>query len=218
MKRLFIFFFAIVQTSVIFSQVGINTNTPSAELEVVGDVKLDGNLTLENPGDNTEIRGSKFLIRSTANQMLRYDINESKYGPINYAEFAFRDVSTNGLQDYDTKIDIDDYFVSIQGFSLLRASNGRDDVMVHSTVSDDNIEGYQIYAYKDTGTGTWHIKAFVNNSEFQARSGDVYVSLSVDILLNVMIYRNGFITKAQNDIVLDMGNSETATAPLPTGF
>lgn len=199
-------------------QVGINSTDPQAALDVVGDVKMDGSLTLEDPGDNSEIRGSKFLIRSVSNDMLRYDINTSKYGPINYAEFAFRDVSTDGLQDYDTKISTSEYFVSIQGFSLLRASNGRDDVMVHSTVSDDNIEGYQIYAYPDIGTQTWHIKAYANNSQFQAKSGDVYVNLSVDILMNVMIYRRGFITKAQNDVILDMGNLETGTAPLPAGF
>ena len=200
------------------AQIGINTNTPTADLEVVGDVKTDGSLFLENPGDNTQIRGSKLLIRSTGGDILKYDINASKYGPINYVEFAFRNISTDGLQDYDTKISTTDYFVSVQGYSFQDAQTGDADVMVHSLVSADNIEGYRIYAYADAVTLTWHIKAFANNSQFQTRQGNVYVNTEVDILMNIMIYRKGFISKAQIAIPVDMGDVDTGTAPLPPGF
>ena len=142
-------------------QVGINTATPTAALEVIGDVKMDNTLTLENPGNSTQIRGSKFLIRSTANDLLKYDISISKYGPINYAEFAFTDLPPEGLFDYDTKISTTDYIVSVQGYSFGQAGSGRTgSIMPHSTIIDDNIEGYQIYAYANTTTNTWCLKAF----------------------------------------------------------
>ncbi len=131
-------------TALIFSpvcaQVGIHNTSPLATLDVGGDVKTDSSLFLENPGDNNQIRGSKFLIRSTSNNLLQYDIVSSKYGPINYAEFAFKDLSTDGLLDYDTKISTNKYYVSVQGYSFGPAGSGiRGSVMPHSKIADMNI-------------------------------------------------------------------------------
>jgi len=201
------------------AQVGINTSTPTATLEVIGNVKTDSSLFLENPGDNSQIRGSIFLIRSTTNNLLKYDISQSKYGPINYVEFVFRDLSTDGLLDYDTKISINDYFISVQGYSFGEAgSNKLGSIMPHSTISNDNIEGYQFYAYPDETTETWFLRAYVNNSQFQIRSGNTYENTPIDMFLNIMIYRKGFITKSQSDISVDMGDLESGTAPIPSGF
>jgi hypothetical protein len=44
------------------------------------------------------------------------------------------------------------------------------------------------------------------------------VTTSIDMYLNVIIYRKGFIAKEQNSITVDMLNSETNTVALPTGF
>lgn len=219
MKKFYLFLLLAFILGPLHAQVGINTNSPTSKLEVVGDVKMDGGLILENPGDNTQIRGSKFLIRSTANELLRYDIMASKYGPINYAEFAFTNLSPDGLLDYDTKISGTNYYVSLQGYSFGQAGSGRTgSIMPHSLNSNDNIEGYQFYAYINPATQTWWIRAFVNDSQFQIFNGTTYVNTEVDMFLNVMIYRKGFISKAQSDIAVDMGNLGTGTAPLPPGF
>lgn len=219
MKKICLLILTVTFLGPICAQVGINTLAPSATLEVIGDVKLDGSLTLENPGNNTQIRGSKFLIRSTSNELLKYDISMSKYGPINYAEFAFTNLACDGLLDYDTKISSTKYYVSIQGYSFGEAGSGRaGSIMPHSTNSNDNIEGYQFYAYINPSTQTWWLKAFVNDSQFQLYNGTTYVNTEIDMFLNVMIYRNGFISKAQSDIAVDMGNLSSGTAPLPPGF
>ncbi|AVI51997.1 hypothetical protein C5O00_12865 [Pukyongia salina] len=203
----------------VFAQVGVNTTTPTATLEVVGDVLVDSELYLENPGDNSNIRGSKFLVRTTGNQLSRYDITNSKYGPINYVEFEFQNLSASGLLDYDTKISTDDYLVSIQGYSCGIAGAGRTgSIMPSSALSTLSIEGYQIYAYPNTTTNTWFLRAFVNNSTWQRYNGTTYVDTEIDMWLNVMIYRKGFIAKAQNDITVDMSNLATGTATLPIGF
>lgn len=203
------------------AQVGINTTNPTAELDVVGDTKIDGSLYLENPGSNTQIRGSKLMVISTDGSIKKYDINASKYGPINYAQFEFEDLSQDGLQDYDTKISTAEYIVSIQGYYFLEAGTGDTNVMLHSTISDDNIEGYQIYAYPNTTTNTWFIRAFGNNSEFMTPtngSGSNTATTTVDLFLNVIIYRKGFISKEVGSISVDMSGSETGTANKPTGF
>jgi hypothetical protein len=218
MKNIFIILLIVLSFSSVYAQVGINTSTPTATLDVVGDVKLDSSLYLEDPGSNTQIRGSKLLIRSTANELLRYDIAASKYGPINYAEFSFNDLSTNGLYDYDTKISTADYIVSVEGYRFHDETPTETSVMPHSLISNDNIEGYQIYAYANTITQTWWLRAFVNNSEFMVRQGSGYEVTTIDMILNIIIYRRGFIAKSLTPISVDMGGVDNAIAPMPSGF
>jgi hypothetical protein len=198
-----------------WSQVGINTHTPAAELDVQGSVKIDKKLYLENPGASDQIRGSKLLIQKVNNEIIEYDINLSKYGPINYAQFIFRQTSTNGLHDYDTKISIEDYIVTLQGY-YFTAANNNTNVLLKSTINENYIEGYQFYAYPNPTTKTWFIRAFVNNSTF--RSGNGFNENPIDIFLNIVIYRNGFIAKTVDPIYVNMNNAETGTAPLPSGF
>lgn len=198
-----------------WGQVGINTPNPSTDLDVQGSVKIDEKLYLENPGNNNQIRGSKLLIQKVDKEIIEYDINQSKYGPINYAQFIFRQTSTHGLQDYDTKINTEDYIVTLQGY-YFTAQNNNTNVLLKSNVNENYIEGYQFYAYPNPTTKTWFIRAFVNNSTF--RSGTNYNENPVDIFLNIIIYRNGFIAKTVNPISVNMNNSETGIAPLPDGF
>ncbi len=199
------------------AQVGINTNTPSATLDVVGDVIIDDKLYLENPDAFSQIQNSKLLVKTGSQPILKYDINVSKYGPINYAQFIFYNLSTDGLQDYDTKIPTDDYLVTIKGFYYQEpvANQG---IVANSLISILNIEGYQVYAYPNTSTNTWFLRAFVNNSQFQNRQGSVFGNSPVDMYLNLIIYRKNFIAKDKGDITVSMGNSETTTVPLPAGF
>jgi hypothetical protein len=214
MKKVFIFL-TLLCSSTILAQVGINTQNPQALLDVQGDVIIDEKLYLENPGNSTQIRGSKLLIQKTDREIIEYNIQESKYGPINYAQFIFRQTSTHGLQDYDTKIDINDYIVTVQGY-YFTAQNNNTNVLLKSNNNENYIEGYQFYAYPNASTNTWFIRAFVNNSTF--RSGTGYNENPIDIFLNIVIYRNGFIAKSLNDITVNMNQSETGIAPLPDGF
>lgn len=200
------------------AQIGINTNSPDSMLHVNGTAIVEGSVYLEDPGAVTEIRHSKLLIKSPVDDIVQYDIDVSKYGPLNYAEFVFRGLSTNGLQDYDTKISTDKYIVAVQGFYYLEPGSDDTDVMAHSNISNDNIEGYQVYAYKNTTTQTWFLRAFLNNSEFHTRFGSVFAATPIDLYMNLIIYRRGFISKSLNTVSIDMGNSETGTAPLPAGF
>lgn len=202
----------------ISAQIGINTNEPGSMLDVDGSTIVDGSIYLENPGAVNVIRNSKLLIKSPTDGIVQYDIDVSKYGPINYSEFVFRGLSKDGLQDYDTKISTDKYIVTVQGFYYLEPGSNDTDVMAHSNLSNDNIEGYQVYAYKNPSTQTWFLRAFLNNSEFHTRLGTVFAATPIDLYLNLTIYRNGFISKTMDAISVDMGNSDTGTAPLPAGF
>jgi hypothetical protein len=218
MKKILLLLFIFVPLITIPAQVGINTTSPSATLDVNGDVKIDQSLFLENPGDHTEIRDSKLLIKSASNELLRYDIAQSKYGPINYAQLNFRTTNTNGLQDYDTKISAEDYIVTVQGYYFLEPGSGDTDIMTRSSIDTDHIEGFQIYAYINPLTGTWFLRGFINNGRFRTRSSGFFIDTPIDLFLNLIVYRNGFISKSVNAVTVDMSNSPNGTAALPDGF
>ena len=175
---------------------------------------MGNRLFLENPGDYPQIRGSQLLIKTTEEQVVKYDIDQSEYGPINYVQFVFERTNTNGLQDYDTKISATKYLVTVQGFYFLAAGTNNTNITIR-TSNDNNIEGYQVYAYIDNSTQTWHIKAFVNNSTFRNSSNQ---STEIDLYMNLIIFRNGFIAKPLDDVNVDMNRQETGTVSVPTGF
>jgi hypothetical protein len=216
-NSLHFFFLILINVNITFSQVGINTDSPSVTLDVVGDVIIDNKLYLENPSSFSQIQNSKLLVQSTSLDILKYDIDASKYGPINYALFVFDELSTNGLQDYDTKIPTDDYIVTINGYYYKHPTID-DSAIFNSLISNSNIEGFQFYAYPNTSTNTWFLRGVVNNSQFQVRIGAGFANSPIDMYLNLIVYRKDFITKDKGDIVVDMGNSETITVPLPAGF
>src|SRR5690606_17851440 len=146
--------------------------------------------------------------RTTQNNINRYDIDISKYGPINYAQFIFSELSTNGLQDYDTKISSEDYIVSVQGYHYNKHM-GNTNVLTHSNSDDNNIEGHQIYAYENPATETWFLRAFINNGTFRTENASKtnFIDHPIDMYLNIVIYRKGFISKEKDPISVDMGNS-----------
>ena len=214
--KLLLFLFTVLFSLTGVAQVGINTTTPASDvlLDVNSNVRLADKLFLEAPGDYSQIRGSKLLIQKTNSEIIQYDIQQSKYGPINYAQFIFRNTAPQGLQDYDTKISATDYLVTVQGYYFLRYSTNETSVLAHSLSGNDYVEGFQVYAYPNSSTGTWYIRAFINNGTFRAGSSDI----NVDLYLNLIIYRNGLISKTQTSVPVDMNGSDTATAPLPPGF
>lgn len=215
MRKLYLYSIVLFFQGVsLMAQVGINNPNPSATLDVNGSVLVRKNLFLENPQAFSMIRGSKLLIQKTNDQIVQYDIDKSKYGPINYVQFVFKNTNTHGLQDYDTKISVNDYLVTVQGFYFLIAGTTNTNVTIKSTQKDDNIDGFQMYAYIHPEKKTWHIRGFVNNSTFRDNNQDT----AIDLYMNLIIYRNGFIAKPLNDITVNMGNSGTKTAPLPPGF
>ncbi len=200
------------------SGVGINTNTPTALLDVEGTVLVDQKLFLEDPGDSDQIRGSKLLIQKTDKDIVQYDIDISKYGPINYAEFVFQNTSNRGVRDYDTKISTTDYIVTVQGYYFLQNGTNSTNVVVNnntSTSSNDWVEGYQVYSYKNTTTNTWFIRASPNRGTFILSNGN---AITVDIYMNLIIFRNKFIAKEINARTVNMGGNATFTTPPPAGF
>ncbi|WP_124979954.1 hypothetical protein [Nonlabens xiamenensis] len=196
----------------------INDSTTPATAEVDGNLRVNGDFYLENPGEVTNLDNAKLLVQSTSNDIMKYDIDVSKYGPINYSQYIFQNVNSAGLMSYDTKIPVSKYVVTVQGFYFTQA-NYDENILLRSTVANDRIEGYTVRAYVDTASGasfpTWHFQAFGTDSTFRTPAGAV---TNANIFLNVFIFRRGFVIKDQGDVTVDMNNNEINNAATLPGF
>lgn len=197
------------------SQVGINTTNPTETLDVEGLSITDKKLFLENPGNSTQIRGSKLIIEKTNSELVQYDIDVSKYGPINYAQFIFRNTSKNGVTDYNTKISTVNYAVTIQGYYFREFSTNGTSVITESNSGNGVVEGFQVYAYKNNTTNTWFIKGVVNNGFFLVEGNN---NTKIDLYMNLIIFRKGFISKEIPDIELNLRGKDTGSVAKPAGF
>lgn len=197
-----------------YAQVGINTDTPTETLDVDGKTIVRERLYMENPED-AEIQHQELLVKREDKSWALHNVNTAKYGPVNYTQIKFENVPTTGIQDYDTGIPTSKYIVVVQGFYYYIAGGTVTDVLLNSTRSaspNNHIEGPRFHAFESNGT--WHIQGQVNQSNFQSASGDT----SVDIFMNIVIFRRDFFTKSHPDIQVNMNGNSTGTAPLPVAF
>ena len=199
------------------AQVGVNNQNPTASLDVIGDVLVQEKLYLENPGIYTGEANAKLLvIKDSDNAVVIYDVANSSYGLLNYVKFIIKGVSYDGLKGgFNTKIDASKYTIAVHGFSFDK--EGDTNVFLRSTGPNGSqyVEGHQFYAY--VSGNTWWLKGLVNNSQF--RSGVNNNTTNVDITMDVIIYRNDFVTKIwKTTQSIDMGREPEGTVPLPVGF
>ncbi len=205
-----------ILSAVGFAQVGINNPNPNATLDVIGDVLVQDKLYLESPGGDLNVTSSKLLVvKDNETQIVKYDIETSSYGPLNYIKFLFRDVSEYGLRDgFNTKISADKYTIAVHGYYLLIHADQTTNVSFRSQAnnSDRYMEGHRYYAYIQNGE--WWIKGFVQNSRSYR-----FWPMNTDIYMDVTIYKNDFITKNWSDrIEVNMGGNTTRTVAMPEGF
>lgn len=219
-QKLFLFTLLLMQSLWLVAQVGILNNSPAATLDVVGNVLVQQKMYLEAPGSFTSGPDAKLLmIDPNAGSVIKYDITNSSFGPLNYAQFIFRNVNEKGLNGtgrnsgYDTKIDATKYTLAVHGFYFLKTGTNATSVyLLSGSGGGTSIHGQQFYAYID-GT-TWRLKGFVNNSQFY----EAGAKTNIDLYMDVIIYRNEFITKVVGVQNVDMGASTTKTVPLPIEF
>src|SRR5690554_1437372 len=117
MHKYFVFSILVMQSIFLHAQVGINNPDPSATLDVIGDAKVQEKLYLENPGSYTSGPNSKLLMFNDATgSMIKFDVSNSDFGPLNYVQFIIKNVSSRGLdRGFDTKISAAKYTVAVHG-------------------------------------------------------------------------------------------------------
>lgn len=200
-------------------KVGIKTDKPTETLDVNGKTYTNS-LYLRNPGEPT-MTGGNFLATSE-NGLQLYDPNLESSGLFNYIKLTLTNVSGDGIADYDTKIDTNNFLVVLHNYSF-KLSNGNTNVMLdygNNGVNDNKQGSPDVVAFKSNGT--WHIRARFTDSRIIANTSAGlsrdYNNFTVDLYL--MAYKR-LITKHNiNDISADLGGKDGSAQTInkPSGF
>lgn len=200
-------------------KVGIKTDKPTETLDVNGKTYTNS-LYLRNPGEPTMTGGS--FLATSENAMQLYDPNLESSGLFNYLKLSLTGVSGEGITDYDTKIDANNFLVILHNYSF-RLNNGNTNVMLDygDNGTNDNKQGSpDVIAFKSNGT--WHIKAKFTDSRIIANvtggPSRTYNNFTVDLYL--MAYKRLITKQNIGDINADLGgtNGSTQTINKPSGF
>lgn len=200
-------------------KVGIKTDKPTETLDVNGKTYTNS-LYLRNPGEPTMTGGS--FLATSENALQIYDPNLESSGLFNYIKLTLTNVSGDGIADYDTKIDTNNFLVVLHNYSF-KLSNGNTNVMLdygNNGLNDNKQGSPDVVAFKSNGT--WHIKAKFTDSRIIANTSAGpqrdYNNFTVDLYL--MAYKR-LITKHNiSDVNADLGgtNGSTQTINKPSGF
>jgi len=236
MKIKNICFFVLFASTALRAQVGIGTTTPNANcaLEVVGNVKTTQKVFLETPKLATQINGTQLLVATSTNELKKYNVSNSKYGPVNFVNFVFNNLNTEGLQDFNTKIPANNYIISLQGYQFLDQTPSNlypDSVYLidsdytpkpngNYNFNKDFVNGLVSRAY--VKNGVWWLQFYVNYSSFYASNSNASPAfigkVKVNLTINALIFRKNLITSSGGPISVNMSGNTTATAAKPTGY
>jgi len=213
MKKI-LYILMISSAQIVFAQVGIGTISPTETLQVAGNTKLSGELSLENPGEFTTNvnHHQRYLVVNTSGEVRRYRTGngpgKAKYSPINIATYKFNNLSSSCLTDFDTKIPADKYIVSIHSYEFADSNT-----IFDALTPDDRVNGIVYRAFRSGGT--WHLSFYGVDSELVELDGGT----DYDLTLQVVIYRNKLLIADDNStITVNMGGNVTGTATKPAGY
>lgn len=199
--------------------VGIKTTTPKETLDVNGD-SFTNSLYMRNPGEPTST-GGHFLATSQ-NSLQIYDPNLESSGLFNYIKLNLTGVSASGITDYDTKINANDFLVTVHNYSF-KLNDGSTSVALDygDNGINDNAQGSpNVVAFKSNGT--WHLRAGFTNSKLIAFTSSnptrTYNNFTVEFYL--MVYKRLITKQNIGDINSDLGGTDGSgkTINKPSGF
>lgn len=200
-------------------KVGINTTNPTETLDVNGKTYTNS-LYLRNPGEPT-MSGGSFLATSE-NALQLYDPALESSGLFNYLKLTLTGVPGTGIEDYDTKIDANNFLVVLHNYSF-KLNDGTTSVMLDygdNGINDDRQGSPDVVAFKSNGT--WHIKAKFTDSRIIATNSPIpsrtYNNFTVDLYL--MAYKRLIEKQNISDINTDLGGNDGSTQTInkPSGF
>jgi len=210
MKNIYLYILFVSLSSLFHAQgVGIGTSNPTQTLDVVGNMKLTENLYLENPGEfSGNAANSYMIVRDNSDNILkRYVPATAQYGAINSTVYFIKDISPAGLQDFDTGIPSDKYYLIIGGF-IIRGVNNNSNIKI--TQPEDTAKNIPLYSARSfIKNGTWHIKFVPNNNRVFDQNPEIRLSVSM--------YRRDMLTTVNNVITVNMNSVSTGigSAPAP---
>ncbi len=211
------------------NKVGINTPNPAETLDVNGKTTSKG-LYLRNPGD-TSSGGGRFLAsyaetEKNTTSLQTYDPESGNSALFNYLLLTLNNVPKQGVTNYDTKIDADNFVVVIHSYdALYNGSSGSVRMALDYIGTEGSNDGKQgspeFVAYRDSTTNTWHIKArFMNSNMRKLDDPTSSTNNSFNITMSIMVYKKLISKQNINEISKDLGGSAGTgdKLPKPPGF
>jgi len=200
-------------------KVGINTANPTETLDVNGKTYTNS-LYLRNPGEPT-MSGGSFLATSE-NALQLYDPTLESSGLFNYLKLTLTGVPGTGIEDYDTKIDANNFLVVLHNYSF-KLNDGTTSVMLDygdNGINDNKQGSPNVVAFKSNGT--WHIRAKFTDSRIIAMNASTpsrtYNNFTVDLYL--MAYKRLIEKQNISEVNADLGGNDGSTQTInkPSGF
>ncbi len=200
-------------------KVGIKTDQPAETLDVNGKTYTNS-LYLRNPGEPTMTGGS--FLATSENGLQLYDPTLESSGLFNYIKLTLTGVSGNGITDYDTKIDANNFLVVLHNYSFKLNDNSTNVMLDYGNNGiNDNMQGSpDVGAFKKNGT--WHIKARFTDSRIIATNTNppsgTYDNFTVDLYL--MAYKRLITKQNISDVNADLRGTDGSVQTLdkPSGF
>lgn len=200
-------------------KVGIKTDQPAETLDVNGKTYTNS-LYLRNPGEPTMTGGS--FLATSENGLQLYDPTLESSGLFNYIKLTLTGVSGNGITDYDTKIDANNFLVVLHNYSFKLNDNSTNVMLDYGNNGiNDNMQGSpDVGAFKKNGT--WHIKARFTDSRIIATNTNppsgTYDNFTVDLYL--MAYKRLITKQNISDVNADLRGTDGSAQTLdkPSGF
>lgn len=207
------------------NNVGINTTTPTENLDVNGIVHAD-KLYLRAPGDPLELP-IKFMASSNRSLDV-YDSQAGASSLVNYISLNFTNVSNVGVDSYNTQISAADFTVAVRSYSIENTPTDIDVYTIHNLNETKTSSPYyqaspDFVAYVQGGT--WWITAKYIDGKLTKAGGVPSAADRFTIRLQLLVYKE-LITKNVATPTpgpgYDLGGTNGSGAPYliptPAGF
>jgi hypothetical protein len=137
----------------LFSQVGINTETPRAALEIGGDMIVTGNVAIGTLNPLLDADTSTFLIQDNYDYIKSLDVSNPTGAALGYVqEYIITNADEDWVREFNTGINANDY--------VLIAISASYDIELDISTSTNAIDNYSLpYTATFVKGNKWHIIA-----------------------------------------------------------
>lgn len=186
-----------------FSQVGIGTTTPEADLHVAGKLLVQEEFTIASlPSVSAADEDFKLLTRVSNSEPVGkiavMDIDQLTVAPINVVNYRFHNLNYDNLEDVNLQYDANKYVIGIANFRHTGGAVRNADVGSTRTIGHFILKAF-------VSNGQWHLKIMNETQDplWYVNDIEYYVTL---IVYDKSYYRN------LPAIVTDLDGSNSGTA------
>ncbi|WP_100803833.1 hypothetical protein [Ulvibacter sp. MAR_2010_11] len=192
----------VLSINLITAQVGIGTTTPTADLQVVGDVLVQDSFKTGSLGTVSGAEeGFKLLTRNTSSnpvgEITVLDVDQLNVAPVNVVDYHFTNIHLDNLSDVNLQYDSNKYVVGVANFRQTG------DAVKKTTVSGNKSIGtFVVRTF--ASSGTWHLE--IQNRDLDLDAGD-----SLEYYVTLIVYNKSYFRNMPS-INTNLGGSNTGIA------